>query len=156
MGKEVAIGIIQRRDNMEFISPEKFLLQPKEIREVFLDWWKPTIGDLYSYKEIDLHDRIRCKCIRSEGHLINLNVINAKDRLIPLFTEGQLRSFIEEQTESFIEVRQYDGKKYLYLYSEILGECEQEFQDLLGGYWQMAVRTAKVAAQCKNSLEKLT
>ena len=140
---------------MKFVTPEKFLLQPKEIQQVFLNWWKLAIGDLYSYKEIDLHDRIRCKCIRSEGHLMNLNVIHAKDGIIPLFTERQLRDFIEEQTESFIEVRQYDGKKYLYLYSEFLGECEQEFQDLLGGYWQMAVSTAKVVVQCRNSFEKL-
>lgn len=152
---------------MEFISAKKFLSQPKEVQQVFLDWWKPAIGDLYSYKEIDLHDRIRCKCIRSEGHLINLNVIHAKDRIIPLFTEGQLRSFIEEQTEAPIQLIIWENERFLYIDSELLGEYESTIKPetkIIDELWKLAVETAsatirsfdlKTHAQETDSEEKL-
>lgn len=39
---------------MEYISAEEFLKQPKEVQKVFIDWWKPSQGDLYS----DLYNNI--------------------------------------------------------------------------------------------------
>jgi len=34
---------------VEFISTEEFLRQPKEIQEVFIEWWKPQPLDLYVF-----------------------------------------------------------------------------------------------------------
>ena len=42
---------------MEFISAEEFLKQDEEVQKVFLDWWEPSEGDIYSY--IDLGERCR-------------------------------------------------------------------------------------------------
>ena len=138
---------------MEFIAREEFIKQPKEIQEILFEYWKLnlSIGDLL----LNTNDELVVIANEEDIKLIKEEEW-AHENITPLFTEGQLTSFIEEQTEGFVEIRQYDGKKYLYLYSEFLGECEQEFQDLLKGYWQMAVRTAKVVVQCKNSLENLT
>ncbi len=40
---------------MNYISAENFLKQPKEIQEVFLNWWQPEFGDLFieDYWDID-------------------------------------------------------------------------------------------------------
>ena len=147
---------------MEFISAEEFLSQPKEVQQVFLDWWKPSIGDLYSHKEIDLHDRIRCACIRSEGHLMNLNVIHAKDRIIPLFTEGQLRSFIEEKAEAPVQLTRYKNARYLWLASKLLGRHYESSLNsetkIIDELWKLAIVTASKSyqrIQKTNSEEKL-
>lgn len=130
---------------MEFISAEEFLKQDKKVQEVFIDWWKPSVGDLYAWNysdesENDLHKLQACT---SEliTELTNDNKgINGGDR-IPLLTEGQLRRFIEDKTNSFIEninfrcfywFKMSNGRKYDTLEKE-----------LLPAYWQVAIQVAK-------------
>lgn len=32
---------------MEFITVDQFEEQSKEVQKVFLDWWKPSVGDIF-------------------------------------------------------------------------------------------------------------
>ena len=41
---------------MEYISAEEFLKQPEEVQAVFLNWWEPSVGDLFNFPEIDSQD----------------------------------------------------------------------------------------------------
>jgi len=134
---------------MEFISAAEFLEQPKEVQEVFMEWWKPSIGDLY--------------CNLYNGQQDNILVVNnvqleffktfsndIKKYGVLLFTEGQLRKFIEDKTACKLQIY-YNGDigytiqigysdsfaKYEYDMHEDLGE------DLLQAYWKVACEIAK-------------
>ena len=37
---------------MEFISSEDFLKQDEKVQVVFLNWWKPSSGDLFQYRKL--------------------------------------------------------------------------------------------------------
>jgi hypothetical protein len=68
---------------MEFISAEEFLKQDKEAREVFLVYLDGENG-LYLFNN-------------GLAEIIEYGVIECQDeKCIPLFTEGQLRQFIED------------------------------------------------------------
>ena len=88
---------------MEFINAEEFLNQPKEIQKVFLDWWNPSTGDLYSKKDkIGFPHLVK----RSEDDLIievGSYVWEEKSECIPLFSEGQLRQFVEDNLNNKIK-----------------------------------------------------
>lgn len=95
---------------MEYIKPKDFLKQSKEIQKVFLDWWKPSIGDIY--------------CNIYNNQINNILVINSvqlqsstfaddiKQFGFLLFTESQLRRFIEDKTGGKIEIRIWDDYGY--------------------------------------------
>jgi hypothetical protein len=77
--------------NMEYISAEEFLKQPKEVQKVIIDWWKSNES------ETDLV----CLFLQ-DGNEIRLNSANIQKcnlrpitEIIPLLTEGQLRKCIE-------------------------------------------------------------
>lgn len=136
---------------MEFISAEEFLKQDKKVQEVFIDWWKPSVGDLYAWNysdesENDLHKLQACT---SEliTELTNDNKgINGGDR-IPLLTEGQLRKFIEDKTGNRMLPDYNDDEGYsVWLYCEE-GELKNKYrklgEDLLQAYWQVAAQIAK-------------
>lgn len=146
---------------MEFISAEKFKEQSREVQKVLLDWWKPAIGDLYSYK-VDEHECGKCECIRNKNLLINLNVANAKSSIIPLFTEGQLRSFIEEKAEAPIQLTRYKNARYLWLTSKLLRRHYESSLNpetkIIDELWKLAIVTASKSyqrIQKTNSEEKL-
>lgn len=114
---------------MEFITVEQFQEQPKEVQEVFLDWWQPSIGDLFS-----------------SDILIGMGVITSrkfdKDGYIPLFTEGQLRKFIEDKKGKIVEVNLFCGG-----YSVVTAYRKCEIydlgKDLLQAYWKVACQIAR-------------
>lgn len=135
---------------MEFISAEEFLRHPKEVQEVFIKWWNPSIGDLY--------------CNLYNGQQDNILVVNnvqleffktfsndIKKYGVLLFTEGQLRKFIEDKTNSKLEV--------LYLqtgYSIRLSRNNPEDRNrierklsnnLIQAYWKVACEIAKESIQ---------
>lgn len=133
---------------MEFITVEQFKEQPKEVQEVFLDWYNFDKYDLFylkwegAEKKWGATEEIVSGATlnRHLKHLkrANSNIINT----IPLFTEGQLRKFIEDSIGriALIEL-DYDnyniilrnrGKAY------ITGES-----DLLQAYWKVACMIAK-------------
>lgn len=107
---------------MEYISAKEFLKQPKEVQEVFIEWWKPSIGDLYDYyyEEINdygegtenytlwRHDKVNKTCVINEFCMCRNGIKNNKEDILeiisegainitPLLAEGQLRKFIEDK-----------------------------------------------------------
>lgn len=109
---------------MEFITVEQFKEQSKEVQKVFLDWWNESRYDLVclewdATKElvnemgINLEIGIKNKISTYEEIIIYLNNLEClgieNKELIPLFTEGQLRKFIEDKLEQIHY--ENDGRK---------------------------------------------
>lgn len=136
---------------MEYISAEEFLKQPREIQQVFLDWWKPSISDLYTRKHTKgmpyLVWKYEDECILSTSTISN--VWDEKTDCIPLLTEGQLRHFIEDMTDSTMALK-YDRTQG---YNIILHPKENGLGDniwfpipihnLFQAYWKVACEIAK-------------
>lgn len=84
---------------MEYVSAEEFLKQSKEVQNVFLDWWKPSIGEMMYSTGITSGECIYLEDYKESGYEIfrlksKGKALTAKNIFIPLLTEGQLRSFI--------------------------------------------------------------
>lgn len=126
---------------MKSIKAEEFLQQPKEIQKVFLDWWQPEEFDIYVNKELEKH---RVTQGDLEDKICNYYL---RTEYIPLFTEGQLREFIEDKVESKISIIHEDNKFRIYTDSDLFGEYEKEYSEdynILNALWNMAVETAKI------------
>jgi len=79
---------------MEYISAEEFLKQPIEVQKILIDWWKPEIFDLVYIRNYKNSDNVIIGIENDKIEIAeNISLYN-KERLIPLFTEGQLRKFI--------------------------------------------------------------
>lgn len=122
---------------MEYISSEEFLKQPNEVQGVFIDWWEPSEGDIYSLKRI------------GGIGVANGNINEGfKNECIPLFTEGQLRKFIEDKTKYKIVYNyNYEGNiivglKDIKSYG-FIKEYETDEADLLQAYWKVSCEIAK-------------
>lgn len=130
---------------MKFISAEEFLKQDKKVQEVFINWWEPGIGDLFTYKEKDEHDYIEVECIQSKNRLRTISFAE----IIPLLTEGQLRKFIEDKTGCYIDISHNSMDTCIQLCDKEneypIGEWEWQYlsNDLLQAYWKVAVEIAE-------------
>lgn len=137
---------------MEFITVEQFKEQPKEVQEVFLDWYNFDKYDLFylkwegAEKKWGATEEIVSGATlnRHLKHLkrANSNIINT----IPLFTEGQLRRFIEDKTGHKVDCCFY-GEKYDINTCEDDGLYIKKYEDidddLLQAYWKVACMVAK-------------
>ena len=77
---------------MNYIESEEFLKQPKTIQKVFEKWWTDNLQQ---------SDLVKLKLARNKEKIqiianIDLACIE-EGEIIPLFTEGQLRKFIEDK-----------------------------------------------------------
>lgn len=137
---------------MEFIKVEQFKEQPIEVQKVFLDWWKPSVGDLFTWIYQDKHDmsELGCCCSELQAEITDKN--KNLDNRIPLFTEGQLRKFIEDKTECKTDTTFYiyDGydieitkPHYIDGYCLTQRTFEDLGKDLLQAYWKVACTIAK-------------
>ena len=139
---------------MEFIEPEEFLKEDKEVQEVINNSIKLNIGDriyhklskkyyiyLGEYNEVfwnvfDLED----KCTS----------VVCKDYFYRCLCEGQLRKFIEDKTGYKIskvflnkfEVGEESLKRY-YIHLANFRIFMNQSNDLLQAYWKVAVQIAK-------------
>ncbi|EES47947.1 hypothetical protein NE172_18210 [Clostridium botulinum] len=150
---------------MEYISTEEFLKQSKEVQEVFIDWWKPSIGDLFSWIKKDdryEHDLRKLECCNSDNIVEMTNSFKGTDDgdRIPLLSEGQLRKFIEDKTSGIIDIGYYGDSeggyeikiyKLDYKKDFILDDETGRFEnytfeelgkDLLQAYWKVACEIA--------------
>lgn len=138
---------------MEFITVEQFQEQPKEVQKVFIDWWQPQEFDIYAYKE-DLKPRRVTETDIED--IYNNEVYNVKSGFaIPLFTEGQLRRFIEDKTDGIVKLVQWhihDSQVSKRGYAiDILRKNEYHVtyhykdlgEDLLQAYWKVACMIAE-------------
>ena len=128
---------------MNFISEKKFLKEDKEIQKMFIDWWKPEIGDLfkynYGYSNIEI---INLKSIKEDVEESKYSA-----HIIPLLTLEQLVKFVEDITgySMLFDYNDYEG------YSVQLCSEEKELKnkyrrlgkDLLQAYWKVAVQIAR-------------
>lgn len=136
---------------MEYIRAEEFLKQSKEVQAVFLNWWEPSVGDLFNFSEIDNQDCREVECICSVNRLKTISLT----RTIPLLTEGQLRKFIEYKKQCKIDIQNCDDATYLYLYDlnnlegMYLDEYSAATTDLLQAYWKVACEVAKEGISCE-------
>lgn len=139
---------------MKYISVEEFLEQPKEVQEVFLNWWKPNIGDLFVWNtEEDIHDMHKVSCCTSVN-MVNLTLKNKgikEGERIPLLVEGQLRKFIEDKTNEKLVFDYYTTSGYrIVLYKNnirhteiVANEYDNLGKSLIQAYWKVAIQIAK-------------
>lgn len=141
---------------MEFITVEQFQEQPLEVQKVFIDWWQPNIGDIFDWikpkGEVN-NDLRKMECCNSENIVEITKCFKGieEGNRIPLFTEGQLRKFIEDKTSCRnieltinAESEEYD----LFCFKEVWSWCEdREYNELgtnvLQAYWKVACMIAK-------------
>jgi hypothetical protein len=146
---------------MEFISAEEFLKQPKEIQKVFIEWWKPSIGDLYidkGYNEefddtegILVFEEFEDDDTKYELCAYGRGTFSFKHQCVPLLAEGQLRKFIEDKSKcknieisGDIETGQYYADFYEEIYSGIeIDTIENLGTDKFKAYWTLALIFAK-------------
>ena len=135
---------------MEFIKMEDFLGQSKEIQKVFMDWWKPSTGDL-------LFESEREDIFMNElDNVIAINTVDeecnpyfkymSKSVVIPLFTEGQLRQFIEDKTVCKVTLLQSASLPVeIWLYSDKNTKRISSINqfNVLQSYWKVATEIAK-------------
>ena len=128
---------------MEYICAEEFLKQDKKVQEVFMDWWKPSIGDLVFDKRY-LNSVINCLECRSKASIVSKN----KDVCYALLTESQLRQFIEDKMKCKINIENYNNSDILFRFirskEEIKSHMFYDCKSLLQAYWGVAVQIAKV------------
>ncbi|WP_265976180.1 hypothetical protein [Brucella intermedia] len=146
---------------MEFITVEQFKEQPVGVQKVFLDWWNESRYDLVclewdATKElvnemgINLEIGIKNKISTYEEIIIYLNNLEClgieNKELIPLFTEGQLRKFIEDKTGGKVDAS-FNGETYTVYSNEDFGLIIKMYEDidndLLQAYWKVACMIAK-------------
>ncbi|NFF21807.1 hypothetical protein FDF76_12970 [Clostridium botulinum] len=149
---------------MEYISAKEFLKQPVEVQEVFIDWWKPSEGDLVN-KVVCIHNMSFNKvgCIDyewlmdiQESEDININDPEEVKQFVldyigdfPLLTEGQLRKFIEDKTGCKINIDYYKNTEFQESYRLTLWNDSNARTfiklgtDLLQAYWKVACEIAK-------------
>lgn len=134
---------------MEFIIAEQFKEQSEEVQKVFLDWWKSNLSevDLIGYTgKSEAYKESFPSLVRN----IAINCFEIGAEIIPLFTEGQLRKFIEDKTNMEIEilkstsVRGCVGTRF-YDMKQMDDEPKYKIDevDLLQAYWKVACIIAK-------------
>lgn len=141
---------------MEFITVEQFREQPKEVQKIFLDWWQCEYGDLYyynedplEYKDAEIIDNdLECDLNGDFEYFKSIGPIL-------LFTEGQLRKFIEYKINGVIKNTQWhiedDGVSKRGYSMHLLRKNEYHVtrhyfdlgEDLLQAYWKVACEIAK-------------
>ncbi|NFH74188.1 hypothetical protein FDA25_16795 [Clostridium botulinum] len=142
---------------MEYISAKEFLKQPVEVQNVFLEWWKPSEGDLVNkVVYIDNMSFNKVGCIDyewlidiKESEDININDPEEVKQFVldyigdfPLLTEGQLRKFIEDNINKKVDIIHYINEGYILVVDEDI-DYSNLGHDLLQAYWKVACEIAK-------------
>lgn len=152
---------------MEFISAEEFLEQDEKVQKAFLDWWRPSKGDLVSHIDNANDNNLNISIIVDyfsygenwkkypiKGYNIETNVtMDISKNFIPLLTEGQLRRYIEDKTDASFEINFSEDveageyKRCMSMYSNKndlhIGTYQDLDGDLLKAYWKVAIQIAE-------------
>lgn len=136
---------------MEFISANEFLKQEEKVQKVFLDWWKPSVGDLYKWISNSTFEDVQVLNKSAIDTFKYDEFINFKKDCIPLLAEGQLRRYIEDKTEGKVEFYPdvYRGERYYTIMIRDSGcggddpEFEIDADDVLQAYWKIAIQIAE-------------
>ena len=125
---------------MKYISAEQFLGQPKEVQKVLMDWFNINISnyDLVQEKNTTMLYKDYLKRIYTESDSY------------PLFTEGQLREFIEDKTKSKVVLTLHPlVLDYIWEESDSRVYLHSGTDDMLQAYWKVACIMAKEESKCK-------
>lgn len=122
---------------MEFITAEEFLKEDKKVQEVLTKYWLNIVNPKIGF----------CK---KHDEIIFINGETRKDRY-PLFTEGQLRKFIEDKEKCVIKVgtahtRTKNKINYFFILDYYIAPkriIRNLGNNLLQAYWKVAVQIAK-------------
>lgn len=131
---------------MEFITVEQFKEQPKEVQKVFLDWWKPSVGDIFIFNTDEYDNSDSNIGVLGSIKQINITRRSKGKYRIPLFTEGQLRKFIEDKTGHKVDCCFYCEKYDINTCEDdglYIKKYEDIDDDLLQAYWKVACMIAK-------------
>ena len=136
---------------MKYIKAGQFQSQSSRVQRVLLDWWTPEEDDLFQ-TELFGKDTILGYSENSRGKEIRGNSRNCsyyKNEATPLFTEGQLREFIEDKTKGKLEYHIYNWEGSILIkildkqgYKTIKGIKTDE-TDLLQAYWHVVCNISK-------------
>lgn len=130
---------------MEFITVEQFKEQPKEVQKVFLDWWKPSVGDIFQFETVVFDNNDSTIGVIGSKRQIKIAEDGKGKYRMPLFTEGQLRKFIEDK----LNIKAQFSIHFLTLdYVMITDDSDKMWihtgtDDLLQAYWKVACMIAK-------------
>ena len=144
---------------MEFITVEQFKEQSKEVQKVFLDWWKPRIGDIFIFNTDEYDNSDSNIGVLGSIKQINITRRSNGEYRIPLFTEGQLRRFIDDKESCLLDIKvenlhdnyndytvigwEINRFEYGIEFGRILFEDCIKAKDLLQLYWKVACSVAK-------------
>ena len=129
---------------MEFIKASEFLKQPEEVQEVLTTWFVENISD-FDLVQVGEGAMLYGELVKREWYLGN--------SFYPLFTEGQLRKFIEDKTNHimFLDFEIIDGKLdydiYLFNEKDIYVKYEHLGENLLQAYWKAACEIAEESVE---------
>ena len=127
---------------MEFITVEQFQEQPKEIQKVLLDWWQPEAGDIFQFVTVDFNNDDSAIGVLGSEKQIKITQCGKGEYRIPLFTEGQLRKFIEDKKGEIVEINLCCGGYYI-VTEYRKGMFDNLGNNLLQAYWKVACEVAK-------------
>lgn len=132
---------------MEFITVEQFKEQPVEVQKMFLDWWKPRIGDIFIFNTDEYDNSDSNIGVLGSIKQINITRRSKGKYRIPLFTEGQLRKFIEDKTNIDTILGISDCKEYVIALikndDELYEMIDTKETNSLQAYWKLACMVAK-------------
>lgn len=134
---------------MKFISSREFKEKSEEVQKVFLDWWKPSKGDIYCNLYNNQEDNVLvvndCQLEMFKTFKTDIKTFG-----VPLLTEGQLRKFIEDKMGGVVKVIQWhieDSNISKRGYSidillknkySVTHHFKDLGEDLLKAYWKVA------------------
>lgn len=140
---------------MKFITADEFNKQPKDIQNIFLDWWSCELYDIYAFSFDEENDKWCIAVCTAQKQADSINESKETNPIIPLLAEGQLRTFIESKTNGIVKNTQWNiedsditKRGYsIYLLKKDEYHVTHHFtdlgDDLLLAYWKVACMIAK-------------
>lgn len=136
---------------MEFIEPEEFLKEDKEVQEVINNSIKLNIGDRIYHKLSKKYYIYLGEYNEAFWNVFDLEdkctSVICRDYFCRCFTEGELRKFVEDKIKCRIESVPNDEGYLLCFWDDDAvdnrGMIQINTLDLLQAYWQVAVQITK-------------
>ena len=80
-----------------FIRKEDFLNTPNQFQEDYINWWKPQIGDFFTWADTDNHEMRKVECCCSDLMVDATAKNKGIDNRIPLPSIESLIDYIESK-----------------------------------------------------------
>lgn len=136
---------------MKYIEVKTFYKLNEKIRKEILNIWKPELGDLYA--DVSAYGENHIAVIKDLDKKEVIEIDKGYDYYVPLLTEGQIRTMIENIIKSKIEVvyvskegvpnekSYYRIERMTFLDGDINNNIWiSKTEDLLVAYWETLVK----------------